>query len=443
MPLPAIGFGATAAGICDAATEGVAFFPPVLTAIGDKVSILTFAMHVRDRISRRRIYIVPLLLLGIAARTQAADFTIGGSISNLAGNGLVLSLDAQAACIASGNISAVTNSPAAGGAEQCLITATNQCCSLSSFNGQSTTNPDGTFNCTVTCGSVIGRPATLHLPQALAASQTVSPPANATAYTFGTAIPDGSTFTVAVDTQPSSPAQLCTVANATGTVSGANVTNVNVTCTTVTHTVTATAGPNGSALPASQSVDDGSTAIVTLSPAMGFTGSASGCGGCLGGDGVTYTTGPITADCTVAATFAAIPLSPTTTTLSLSPNPVLVGQPLTASVTVSNAAMRPDRSTSVSAVPTGTVSVEGGGQSCNAILSNGTGSCTLVYAATGAFTVTATYQGDAQNLPSSTTAALTVAAPARVVSTPALGGLALVMLVLCIVALAWRRRVTR
>jgi 6-phosphogluconolactonase (cycloisomerase 2 family) len=51
-------------------------------------------------------------------------------------------------------------------------------------------------------------------------------------FTFGTQLAVGSTFNVGVKTQPtSSPAQICQVANGTGTIAAANVTNVNVTCT--------------------------------------------------------------------------------------------------------------------------------------------------------------------------------------------------------------------
>jgi hypothetical protein len=386
----------------------------------------TRAAQVRGNNPCFRIWAVVFALSCIAARTEAADFTVGGSISNLVGNGLVLSLDTQLACIASGNISSVTNSPAAGGTSQCQITATEQCCSLSSSNFMSTTNPDGTINCTVVCGIIVGRPGGTS-PAAPTATQTVSPAANATSYTFGTAVPDGSAYTVSVVTQPSGPAQVCSVANATGTVSGANVTNADVTCTTVTHTVTATAGPNGSVSPLSQTVNDGSTAIVTLMPSPGFTASASGCGGSLGGDGVTYTTGAITADCTVAATFAPIPLLPTTTTLSLSPNPALTNQTVAASVTVTNG---------TAAVPTGTVAIAGGGQSCNAPLVNGSGNCTLVYAAPGTYSITATYPGDAQNLSSAATASLVIAAPAPAEPAPTLDGIALVVLALVMVAFA-------
>src|SRR6266404_1577310 len=50
-------------------------------------------------------------------------------------------------------------------------------------------------------------------------------------FTFGTRLPDGSAFNVGVKNQPtSSPAQVCQVANGTGTIAAANVTNVDVTC---------------------------------------------------------------------------------------------------------------------------------------------------------------------------------------------------------------------
>src|SRR5580704_7664308 len=50
-------------------------------------------------------------------------------------------------------------------------------------------------------------------------------------FTFGTRLPDGSTFNVGVKIQPtSSPAQNCQVANGTGTIAAANVTNVDVSC---------------------------------------------------------------------------------------------------------------------------------------------------------------------------------------------------------------------
>ena len=51
-------------------------------------------------------------------------------------------------------------------------------------------------------------------------------------FTFATPVPDGGSYNVTVATQPSGPAQNCTVSNGSGTVSGSNVTNVQVSCVT-------------------------------------------------------------------------------------------------------------------------------------------------------------------------------------------------------------------
>ena len=51
-------------------------------------------------------------------------------------------------------------------------------------------------------------------------------------FTFATPVPDGDMYRVTVASQPSGPVQSCSVSNGSGTVSGANVTNVQVTCVT-------------------------------------------------------------------------------------------------------------------------------------------------------------------------------------------------------------------
>ncbi|HJU40541.1 MAG TPA: hypothetical protein VJ724_13275, partial [Tahibacter sp.] len=54
--------------------------------------------------------------------------------------------------------------------------------------------------------------------------------AGATAFTFPTSLADGTPYTVTVASQPTAPIQTCTLTNASGTVSGANVVDVGVTC---------------------------------------------------------------------------------------------------------------------------------------------------------------------------------------------------------------------
>jgi hypothetical protein len=74
----------------------------------------------------------------------------------------------------------------------------------------------------------------------------------------------------------------------------------------VTHIVTPNAGAHGALVPGTpQTVNDGATTAFTVVPDGGYRiGSVSGCAGTLAGN--LYTTGPITADCTVTASFARI-----------------------------------------------------------------------------------------------------------------------------------------
>jgi YVTN family beta-propeller protein len=84
---------------------------------------------------------------------------------------------------------------------------------------------------------------------------------------------------------------------------------VAATFTQITRTVTPSAGANGTITPASpQTIAQGSTTSFTVTPATGYTASVGGtCGGALVGN--TFTTNAITASCSVAATFAFIPVA--------------------------------------------------------------------------------------------------------------------------------------
>ena len=84
-------------------------------------------------------------------------------------------------------------------------------------------------------------------------------------------------------------------------------------------TVSATAGAGGSISPTTATVAQGNTASFTLAPDSGFTiDSVTGCSGSLTGS--TYTTGPITADCAVSASF--VSALPSAARLSLDVQPI-------------------------------------------------------------------------------------------------------------------------
>jgi hypothetical protein len=89
----------------------------------------------------------------------------------------------------------------------------------------------------------------------------------ATGFSFTTKIASGSDYNVTVQTQPTG--QACTVANGSGTVSGANVSNVVVTCGTNSYSIGGTL--SGLAATESVTLQDNSGDNLTLSANGSFT----------------------------------------------------------------------------------------------------------------------------------------------------------------------------
>ncbi|HDR16501.1 MAG TPA: hypothetical protein ENN79_13665, partial [Desulfobacteraceae bacterium] len=84
------------------------------------------------------------------------------------------------------------------------------------------------------------------------------------------------------------------------------------------YTVTASAGTGGEVDPAGRTVDHGTTASFTVTPDVDYEPDPLVGGTCPVGtwDGYTYTTGPITGDCSVVFSFTLIPFPDSITTLS-------------------------------------------------------------------------------------------------------------------------------
>jgi hypothetical protein len=99
----------------------------------------------------------------------------------------------------------------------------------SSTTGGSTSGSGATYTVS---GSVTGLTGSgLQLVDTIngTTTDTLSVAAGATTFTFATSVPSGQTFSVTAKTQPTGPAQTCTVANGSGTAT-ANVASVQVTC---------------------------------------------------------------------------------------------------------------------------------------------------------------------------------------------------------------------
>lgn len=105
-------------------------------------------------------------------------------------------------------------------------------------------NPASTYTVGGTAGGLVGSGLVLKLNGA-----SDLPVGSSGAFNFPDGLTGGTAYTVTVGTQPSTPAQTCTVANGSGTIGNANVTNVSVTCTTNSYTIGGTAsGLEGSGL---------------------------------------------------------------------------------------------------------------------------------------------------------------------------------------------------
>ncbi len=144
----------------------------------------------------------------------------------------------------------------------------------------------------------------------------------------------------------------------------------------VTHAVSASAGNGGSIEPASQEIVDGNTATLTVAPNSGYTiNSVSGCAGSL--SGTTYTTGPVTADCAVTASFSAIYTPPPSYTVSTSAGTGGSISPTSSTVTSGNTTaftVTPDDGYEID-----TVGGDCGGSLSGSIYTTGaiTGNCTV------------------------------------------------------------------
>jgi 6-phosphogluconolactonase (cycloisomerase 2 family) len=172
---------------------------------------------------------------GVAVICAVNMYTVGGTVSGLSGAGLVLknnggdSLNVSA----SGGFSfatALTNSMAYAvtvGAQPAY-----QTCTVS--NGSGTVSGANVTNVAVSCttnqytigGSVGGLSGSLILKDNGGDNLILAANGN---FAFATTLQNGAGYSVTVGVQPTN--QTCTVANGSGTVSGANVTNVAVTCT--------------------------------------------------------------------------------------------------------------------------------------------------------------------------------------------------------------------
>ena len=191
---------------------------------------------------------------------EDATYTVGGTVTGLSGT-VILQNNAGDDLTLTENgeftfATAITN-----GATYDVTVKTNpdsQTCTASTNSG--TIDGANITNVVVTCsnnsytvgGTVSGLSGTVVLQNNTADDLIISSNGS---FTFDASVADGATYNVTVKTNPDT--QTCTASTNSGTISGANVTNVTVTCSTNTYTIGGTvSGLTGTVVLQNNTTDD-------------------------------------------------------------------------------------------------------------------------------------------------------------------------------------------
>jgi alpha-tubulin suppressor-like RCC1 family protein len=189
----------------------------------------------------------PFLLISCGSTTAQTTFTIGGTVSGLAGTGLVLQDNGGDNLPISQDGSFLFPTALVSGASYAVTVLTQpsnpaQTCAVT-FGGTGTATSNVVI-VRVTCntntftlgGNVSGLSGTgLVLQDNGGNNLTIA--ANGS-FTFSTPINRGSSYNVTILTQPSNPTQKCAVTNGFGASISGNLTNVQVACFTTSQTFT-------------------------------------------------------------------------------------------------------------------------------------------------------------------------------------------------------------
>jgi len=212
---------------------------------------------------------------------SGVTFTVGGTVTDLTGGGLILQNNGGDNLAVSGAGAFTFATSIASGSPYSVSvfahpSSPSQTCSVT--NGAGTVANENITNVSVNCvtntftvgGTVTGLAGNgLTLRNNGGDNLAVS---GAGAFTFATSIASGSPYSVSVFAHPSSPSQTCSVTNGAGTVTSANITNVSVNCVTDTFTVGGTeTGLTGNGLTLQNNSGDN----LAVSGAGAFTFAAS------------------------------------------------------------------------------------------------------------------------------------------------------------------------
>lgn len=268
-----------------------------------------FTHGLRARAGRAAIVLAGAMALGLGlagcwdddSTSAPATYGVGGNVAGLITAGLVLANGNDTTSPAAGATSFTFATALATGSTYAVTVQTqpaNASCVVS--GGSGTVGTAAVTSVTVTCapigftvgGSVSGLAATgLVLANG---TDTVTVASGATGFTLPTAVAQGASYMVTVQTQPAG--EHCSLTSSTGTIAGANVTNVAVACAAVSHSL----GGSISGLPSAGLVlANGSDRVSPAAGALSFTFATPVAEG--GAYAVSVQTQPTGATCSVGS----------------------------------------------------------------------------------------------------------------------------------------------
>jgi hypothetical protein len=198
----------------------------------------------------------PVTNVAVACRTDS--FRIGGTVNGLDGTGLVLQNNgADDVTIASNGSFTFTQELASGASYHVTVRTQpvnkSQTCTIANATG--TVGSGDVRNVRVTCatntyqirGTVTGLVGHGFILRNNGDDIGIDADGG---FTFAREVASGGNYNVTVQRQPNDPTQACTVANGSGTVTSADITNVTVTCVTSQFSIGGTvSGLQGNATP--------------------------------------------------------------------------------------------------------------------------------------------------------------------------------------------------
>jgi hypothetical protein len=368
----------------------------------------------------------------VAVVCVTGAFTVGGAVSGLTGTVVLKDNGGDTRTISSDGVFTFATPVLEGQPYAVTVQTqpTGETCSVGHGTG-----PMGAANITtvsVVCsansftvgGTVAGLSGTVVIQNNSADTRTVS--SNGT-FTFATAVAYGASYAVTVLTQPAT--QTCSVANSSGPMGAANITNVTVVCSVNAYTV----GGTVSGLSGSVVLQDNGSDAQTLSANGSFTFATPVAQG--SNYSVTVLTQPTAQFCTVAnssgpmgganVTNATVTCVANTTTISVSATATIPVGAGSGSITVTNTGSTFTAHNVAASLPGGWTGVTQDASACTAIAP--LGSCTLLFTSTTPYVAQGSISVSGDNLTSSVPTALAFSLAGYLVSGVPTGSVATVV----------------